>query len=87
MLVSPTSTGIMASVPNITLNGISSVGTLVVVLYAYRMFGSSYGHTPFALSSQVLIVLRVSWRRIVVLGSQILVNFLKLGVVKLFPVV
>ena len=36
MLVNPTSIGMMASIPNVNQNGVSPVGTLVVVLYAHR---------------------------------------------------
>ena len=57
MFVSPTSTSMMASVLNISLNSVSPIGTLVVVLYAYRTLDNSSGHAPFAPSSQVLISL------------------------------
>ena len=45
------------SVPNVNLNGDSPVGTLVVVLYAQRTFGSSLDHALFAPLSRVLIIL------------------------------
>ena len=56
MLVSPTSTSMTALVPNVSMNGVSPVGTLVVVLYTHKMLGSSLGHALFAPSSQVLII-------------------------------
>ena len=46
-----------ASMPNVNLNSVSPVGTLMVVLYAQRTFGSFSGHAPFAPLSQVLIIL------------------------------
>ena len=46
-----------ASVANVSLNGVSPVRTVVIVLYAQRTFCSSSGHTPFAPSCLVLIIL------------------------------
>ena len=51
------STGMTASMPNVSLNGVSPVGILVVVLYAQRTFCSSSSHAPFAPLSLVLIIL------------------------------
>jgi len=48
----PTSTGTTTSVPNVSLNGVSLVGTLVVVLYAHKTLGSSSGHAPFPLQAE-----------------------------------
>ena len=48
MFVNPISINMMASVPNVSLNGVFLVGTFVVVLYAHRTLGSSSGHAPFA---------------------------------------
>ena len=57
MFVNPISTGMTTLVLNVSLNGVSSIGTLVVVLYAHRTLGSSSSHAPFAHSSRVLIIL------------------------------
>uniref|UniRef100_A0A2N9HIZ9 Uncharacterized protein n=1 Tax=Fagus sylvatica TaxID=28930 RepID=A0A2N9HIZ9_FAGSY len=46
-----------ASVPYVSRKGVSPVGVLAVVLYAHKIFGSSSGHSPFAPSSRVLIIL------------------------------
>ena len=48
MFVNPTSTSMTASVPNVSLNGVSPIGTFMVVLYAHKMLGSSSGHALFA---------------------------------------
>ena len=55
-LVSPTSTGMIASVPQVRLKGVSPVGIRVVVLQAYRMLGNSQGHAPFAPTNRVLMI-------------------------------
>ena len=58
----------MASIPNVDLNGVSAIGTLVVVLYAHRTLGSSFEQAPirhFCLT----ISLKVSWRRVVVFDA------------------
>ena len=57
MFISPTPTSMTTSVPNVSLNGVSPVGTLVVILYAHRTLGSSSYHARFAPSNQVLIIL------------------------------
>ena len=41
----------------VSRNGVSPVGVLAVVLYAYSTFGNSSSHMPFAPSSRVLIIL------------------------------
>ena len=46
-----------ASLPNAKQNSVSPIGVRVVVLYAHKTIGSSFGHIPFALSSRVLISL------------------------------
>ena len=62
------------------LNDVSPIEVLAVVLYAYRTFGNSSGHTPFASSSQTLMIfnslrfvtsvgLYMSYRRELVLDS------------------
>ena len=50
-------TGITASVPNVSLNGVSPDGTLVVILYAHRTLGNFSSHALFGPSSRVLIIL------------------------------
>jgi len=40
-----------ASFPYVSLNGVSLVGVLTVILYANSMLGNSSSHIPFALSS------------------------------------
>ena len=55
--MSPISAGITTSLPYASQNGVSPVGVLAVVLYAYRMLSSSSGQIPFAPSSSVLIIL------------------------------
>ena len=55
--MSPTSAGMTASLWYVSRNGVSPVGVLAIVLYAYSMLGSFSGHMPFAPSSQVLIIL------------------------------
>ena len=57
MLVSPTSTGMTASVPYVKLNGVSPIGVRAVVLYAHRTLGNSSGHVPFAPTNRDLIIL------------------------------
>ena len=55
--MSPNPAGMIASLPYANRNGVFSIGVLGVVLYAYSMLSSSSGHTLFAPSSQVLIIL------------------------------
>ena len=44
--MSPTSAGMTASLPYASQNGVSPVGVLAAVLYAYKMLGNSFGHIP-----------------------------------------
>ena len=55
--VSPTSAGMIMSLLYASRNSISLVGVLAVVRYAHRTLGSSFGQIPFALLSQVLMIL------------------------------
>ena len=55
--MSPTSAGMTGSLPYASRNGVSPVGVPAVVLYAYSILGSSSSHTPFAPSSQILMIL------------------------------
>ena len=55
--MSHTSAGMTALLPYASQNGVSPVGVLAVVWYAYRTLGSSSGQIPFALLSQVLMIL------------------------------
>ena len=57
MLVIPTSIGITALVPEVSLKGVSPVGVLVVVLFAHKTLGNSCGHTLLASSNLVLMIL------------------------------
>ena len=57
MFVNPTSIGMVASIPNVNLNGVSPIGTVVVILYVHKMLGSSSDHAPFAPLNRVLIIL------------------------------
>ena len=45
--MSPTSAGMTISLPYISQNGVSPVGVLAVILYAYSTLGNSSGHIPF----------------------------------------
>ena len=47
----------IASLSYVNQNSVSPVGVLAVVLYAHNMLGSTFGHTPFVPSSQVLMIL------------------------------
>ena len=52
-----TSVGMTALLPYVSQNGVSPVGILAIVLYAYSTLGNSSNHIPFAPSSRVLIIL------------------------------
>ena len=56
-LVSPILAGMIASFLYVSLNGVSPVGVLAVILYTHSTLGNSSGHMPFAPSSRVLIIL------------------------------
>ena len=56
-LVSPIFTGMTASVLNVKLKGVSPVGVLTVILYAYRTLGISFTQAHFTPLSQALIIL------------------------------
>ena len=56
MLMTPTLIGITASVPQVSLKGVSPVGVLTIVLYAHQTLGNSFGHASFASSSQTLMI-------------------------------
>ena len=55
--MSPISAGMIASFSYVSQNGVSPVGVLAVILYAYSMLGNSLDHMPFAPLSRVLIIL------------------------------
>ena len=59
--MSPTSAEMIASFLYVSRNGVSPVGILAVVLYAYSTLENSSGHMPFAPSSRVLIILSKDW--------------------------
>jgi hypothetical protein len=56
-VVNPISTGITASMPKVSLKGVSFVGVLIVVLYTHSTLGSSSTHILFAPLNRVLICL------------------------------
>ena len=51
------STGMIASIQNVKLKGVSLVRVLAVVLYAHKTLGNLSIQAPFALSSRALIIL------------------------------
>ena len=55
--MSPILAGMIASFLYVSLNGVSLVGVLAVILYTHSTLGNSSGHMPFAPSSRVLIIL------------------------------
>ena len=55
--MSPTSAGMIVSLPYASRNDVSLVGVLLVVWYAHRTFGSSSDQIPFAPLSRVLMIL------------------------------
>ena len=55
--MSSISAGMTASFPYVSQNGVSPVGVLAVVLYVHSTLGNSSGHTLFAPSSRVLMIL------------------------------
>ena len=48
---SPTLARMTTLLPYASLNSVSPVGTLVIVLYAHKTLGNSSSHIPFAPSS------------------------------------
>ena len=99
--MSPTSTGMTASLPYVSRNGVSPVGVLVVVLYVHSMLGSSSGHIPFCPLEPSLdnferrsvhdfnlaVSLRVGEGGVMISDPQLRAKILKEVVVELFSVV
>ena len=59
--MSPTLAEMIALLSYVSRNGVFPVGVLVIVQYTHSMLGTSSGHIPFALSSQVFIILTKDW--------------------------